>query len=177
MQNYAHVVFALLCLSILLNCNGPGKNNSNMPSPHSDLKEPLIEANQKIVRNESLVIDSYIERNNLTMTETGTGLRYMIYEKGNGPKAEVGKQAMIKFKVYLLDGTLCYSSEEKGPEEFMIGQANKESGLHEGIQYMHTGDKAKMILPSHLAHGMVGDDNKIPSRAIIIYDVELLSIR
>jgi FKBP-type peptidyl-prolyl cis-trans isomerase FkpA len=34
-----------------------------------------------------------------------------------------------------------------------------------------------MILPSHLAHGLLGDDNKIPPKASVIYELELLSLR
>ena len=38
------------------------------------------------------------------------------------------------------------------------------------------GSKARFILPPHLAHGLIGDENRIPARAIIIYDIEVLSI-
>jgi FKBP-type peptidyl-prolyl cis-trans isomerase len=51
-----------------------------------------------------------------------------------------------------------------------------ESGLEEGILLLREGDKAKFILPPHLAHGLLGDDNKIPARSIIVYDLELLSL-
>jgi FKBP-type peptidyl-prolyl cis-trans isomerase FkpA len=39
------------------------------------------------------------------------------------------------------------------------------------------GDKAILILPSHLAHGLVGDENKIPPKASVIYELELLSLK
>ena len=52
-----------------------------------------------------------------------------------------------------------------------------ESGLEEGILLMKTGGKAKFILPPHLAYGLPGDGKKIPARAILVYDVELLSIQ
>ena len=42
--------------------------------------------------------------------------------------------------------------------------------------YMKEGDKAKLILPSHLAYGLIGDQNKIPQKATIIYDIELLEL-
>jgi FKBP-type peptidyl-prolyl cis-trans isomerase len=49
--------------------------------------------------------------------------------------------------------------------------------LHEGIQLLHVGDKAIFILPSHLAHGLLGDEDKIPPHSAVIYDIELLGIR
>ena len=41
---------------------------------------------------------------------------------------------------------------------------------------MHEGDKARFIMPPHLAHGLLGDNHKIPARAIIIYEVELIKL-
>jgi FKBP-type peptidyl-prolyl cis-trans isomerase len=49
-----------------------------------------------------------------------------------------------------------------------------ESGLHEGIKYMKKGEKARLILPPHLAHGLIGDMNKIPMNATLIYDIQVI---
>ena len=49
-----------------------------------------------------------------------------------------------------------------------------ESGLHEGISYMKEGDRAKIIIPSYLAHGLIGDLDKMPPLATIIYDIRLI---
>lgn len=140
-------------------------------------EDPLIRANKQLVKEESRNIDNYIRRRGWDMKETGTGLRYMIYENGKGVKAQTGQIALIDFTVTLLDGTECYSSKNSGPQEFRIGQDNVESGLHEALLLMHVGDKGKFILPPHLAHGLIGDMNKIPARSTIIYDVHLLSLR
>ena len=110
------------------------------------------------------------------METTETGLWYMIYEKGTGIPSSNGKIATIKYNVYLLDGTLCYSSEKTGPKKFTIGKGGVERGLEEGVLMLHMGDKARFILPPHLAQGLTGDGNKIPSRSIILYEVELTQI-
>ena len=111
------------------------------------------------------------------MTKTGTGLRYMIYSKSdNYDTAQVGQLVTVDFEITLLDGTLCYSSAENGPESFVVERADIESGLHEGMQYMCTGDRAKFILPSHMAHGLIGDEDKIPPLTPVIYDIHLLKI-
>ena len=110
------------------------------------------------------------------MTKTGSGLRYLIYKKGNGEKAEVGKKVKISYEVRLINGTLIYSSKDTGPKEFIIGKSNAETGLEEALLLMRVGDRAKLIIPSHLAYGLHGDDNKIPKRATLIYDLELLSV-
>jgi FKBP-type peptidyl-prolyl cis-trans isomerase FkpA len=142
-----------------------------------EILESLVEVNKNLLKTDTEKINRYMERHNLQMEVSGTGLRYNIIGDGRGEKAQEGQVAEIDYKISLLDGTLCYSSEKKGAEEFLIGMDNVESGIHEGITYMKVGQKAKFILPPHLAHGLIGNQEKIPSRAVIVYDIELLGLR
>lgn len=168
--------FIIIIVLIFFSCkNESEKNNSNMNE--KQVKEILINANKIAAEQESLQIDGYVTRRNLNVIKTGTGLRYQIYKNGEGEQASVGKRAVVSYEVSLIDGTVCYSTKEFGPEEFKIGSDRVESGLQEGICYLKVGDKAKIIIPSHLAHGLVGDFKKIPIRSTIIYDIELLKLK
>jgi FKBP-type peptidyl-prolyl cis-trans isomerase FkpA len=138
--------------------------------------EPLINANKKAVQLEDEQIRRYIDRMGWKMKETGTGLRYMISKEGKEEYAHIGKIARIEYECRLISGELCYSSKKTGPKEFKIGSGGVESGLEEGILLMSKGDKAKFILPSHLAFGLIGDQDKIPGKATLVYDVHLLDI-
>ncbi|MFN4123012.1 MAG: FKBP-type peptidyl-prolyl cis-trans isomerase [Flavobacteriales bacterium] len=140
------------------------------------LKEPLIGANRKLVSRESQDIDAYARNRDLTMNRTGTGLRYLIIEEGEGPNPKADDQVKVHFRISLLDGTLCYDSNKSGAETFVVDHDHVESGLHEGIKLMKAGGKAKFILPSHLAHGLLGDKDKIPPLSPVVYDIELLAI-
>ncbi len=166
----------LLFVAALFSCTQEKKPKKIHLKP-ADFKEPLIKANQFYSKEESDEIDQYIKFHKWEMISSGTGLRYMIYKKANGQKAENGMIAKVNFKVSLLDGTLCYSSDKTGAFEFLIGRDNVESGVHEGITYMHIGEKVILIAPSHLAHGLLGDDDKIPAKSSVVYDIELLALR
>ena len=168
-----------LCLFILslISCSGDDNQQALNNISNKQLNDTLVRANQTFIETEKARIDAYISRRQLQMQETGTGLRYFIINRTDGVQATDGKRALVNFKVSLLDGTECYSSEKKGPQEFLIGQDNVESGLHEGIKLMRVGEKAKFIMPSHLAHGLIGDEKKIPPRSVIIYDIELIRLR
>jgi FKBP-type peptidyl-prolyl cis-trans isomerase len=61
-------------------------------------------------------------------------------------------------------------------EEFVIDKSDIESGIQEGIKKMREGDRAKMIIPSHLAHGLVGDLDKIPPLSVIVVDIHLIGL-
>lgn len=175
---------ALVYLSTMLqsSCGNDTKKGTNKTDIESkEFKNKLVEANKMSVKRESDEIDQYVKHKDWQMITTGTGLRYMITKKGTGELANEDaafrKYATVKFKVSLIDGTLCYSSDSTGLREFLIGQDDVETGLHEGIQYLHVGDKATFILPSHLAYGLMGDQRKIPPKASVLYDIELIKIR
>jgi len=137
----------------------------------------LININRILIKKDQKRIIGYIERKNLKMKETGTGLWYEIEKQGDGEMATKGKFATLDFSVSLLDGTPCYSSKSEGAKTFRIGMGGVESGLEEGILFLKTGGKARFILPPHLAYGLPGDGKKIPARAILVYEVELLSLQ
>lgn len=122
-------------------------------------------------------INQYIKAHQYEMECTESGLRYMLLKSGSGDSARTGMTAKVFYKIYLLNGTLCYSSETDGPKEVEIGKANIEPGLHEGIQLMRKGDKMRFILPSYLAHGLTGDQSKIPPLSTVVYEVELMDLK
>lgn len=172
------IILIAFLIYFIMGCRHKSVNHSqDKPLTMEDIKDPSINTNIRLVKQESDDIDQYIKRHNLDMIKTGTGLRYTIYQHGSGEQAVSGKRAKIAYKISLLDGTQCYSSDKSGLQEFKIGEDNVESGLHEGLTYMHVGDKAIFILPSYLAHGRSGDQDKIPPQSSVVYDIELISLK
>jgi FKBP-type peptidyl-prolyl cis-trans isomerase len=168
-----------ICLCLLLISSGSCRNEEPKRSSGQDIsekKEILVRVNRYLVKKDVELIESYAKRRGWEMELTESGLFYQIYERGKGEKAVNGKYATIAYKLSLLDGTICYSSEEQGPKKFILGHSTEESGLEQGILMMQEGDKARLILPPHLAHGLLGDEKRIPARSIIVYEMELLDI-
>ena len=160
----------------LLTACGSNSTEKKDPAPR-ERKESLMKVNKNLVKQEDQKIEDFIRRYQWEMEETGTGLRYMIYHEGSGRQAEKGRTAEISFTVSLLNGETCYSSDEEGPKSFIIGKGGIESGLEEGILLLKEGDRAKFIIPSHLAFGLLGDMKKIPAKAVLVYDIELIKIK
>ena len=163
----------ILCVTIL-SCSGDTEEFKQIDM--NQLQEDLIEANKRATAVETEQIKAYIKEKNLIVHKTKTGLHYQIYKNLAGDSIIENQKAVVKYKVSLLDGTECYSTKD-GVEEFTVGKDYVESGLHEGITFMSVGDKAIIIIPSHLAHGIAGDFKKIPIRSTIVYDIELIAIK
>jgi len=174
-MNCTRIAVILSSALILFSCNGGGKQQESINT--EEYEEPLIYANKQAVQFENEQIEKFISRYHWQMKETGSGLRYSIYFKGSGQVAQPGKLAVMKYNVRLLDGKEIYSSEKNGLKEFIIGRGGVESGLEEGILLLRVGDRAKFIIPSHLGFGLLGDQDKVPPKSTLIYDLELVAIK
>ncbi|MCK9423174.1 MAG: FKBP-type peptidyl-prolyl cis-trans isomerase [Bacteroidales bacterium] len=141
------------------------------------MDDSLINFNHQIVQSENQEIDDFILRYHWKMNTTPTGLRFMIYKKGNGISAEKGNIVTLQYTLKKLTGDLVYATVPGHPVELEIGRHELNNGLEEGVLMMKTGERAKFILPSHLAYGLLGDLDKIPLRTILVYDVELLDVK
>ena len=168
-------IFSILVVILGFSCQSNDSENGKVYS-QKEIMETLLRVNKQLVENEDETIEDFIRRYKWKMNKTGTGLRYWIYKTGKGKKAENNKVAKFNYTVKLLTGDVIYSSEISGPKEFLISRGGVESGIEEGILFLRVGDKAKFIIPSHLAFGLQGDQNKIPAKASLVYDIELLEI-
>lgn len=152
-------------------------NKGNATKFDSQTKEALERVNRVLIKEDREQIESFIKRNKLEgITESPTGLFYLIFGDADGIPVKSGYLVEYSYKVTLLDGTLCYQSKTDSLGTFVVGRGGVEAGLEEGILLMKEGQKAKFIMPPHLAHGLIGDANRIPARAIIVYDIELLRV-
>ena len=133
----------------------------------------MADLNRYMVRKDRERIQSYIERKNLRMTETQTGLWYQILMPGEGETFSEKDKIIMDYECSLLDGTRCYSSKELGPRELILGKSELEAGLNEGLRLLKPGSEAIFIIPPFLAFGLIGDRKLIPPRAVLVYKVKV----
>jgi FKBP-type peptidyl-prolyl cis-trans isomerase FkpA len=141
-------------------------------------QEMSTQMHKELAEQEKIDIILYLERNkSWKMTTTGSGLQYYKYQEGQGMEARANLYAQVEFTISLLDGTDCYKTEENEIDEFKIDRSEVESGVQEAIKLMRIGDKMKLIIPSHLAHGLTGDMNKVPPLSPIVVDLHLVHLK
>jgi FKBP-type peptidyl-prolyl cis-trans isomerase FkpA len=139
--------------------------------------EKSTQMNKQFSAEEEVEINLYLARKpQWKMQKTGSGLRYFIYEKGTGNPAVSDDYVDIEYTITLLDGTSVYSTKSDEVEEFKVDKSEIESGIQEAFKLLREGDKAKLIIPSHLAHGLVGDMSKIPPLSTLIVDISIHKI-
>jgi FKBP-type peptidyl-prolyl cis-trans isomerase FkpA len=169
------IAFALIFLFICSCENRPKEQPSIKVVTQKDVEEKSKEANRQYTLRERDELNIYLKNHSEKFKQTGSGLYYHISKATNNAKVKQEQLVTIAYEIKLLDGTLCYSSKEEGLKKFIVGGDNVETGLHEALLLMKLGESGRFILPSHLAHGLLGDMDKIPPKAVVIYDIELIS--
>lgn len=167
----------MLPVLLLMSCRKQTASEKAPEMTDREEKEMLLRVNKFLVQKDIELIESYSMRHGWNMQVTETGLFYEIYEPSHGKQVRQGDIVNLEYKLSLLDGTLCYSSEEDGNKIFRVGKSQEISGLEQGVELMRSGEKARFIIPPHLAYGLLGDEHRIPARSIIIYEVKLVEVK
>jgi FKBP-type peptidyl-prolyl cis-trans isomerase FkpA len=174
-----YLYFIIVGLLFFSSCKEAANNNpinTNELNAKNDkrIKDQFVKANQQLMQKENDEMDYYTKTHNMAFVKTASGIRYFVYKHSSkGDSIKDGMQITMNFNLKLLDGTECYSSKTEGQKTFVVGHENIESGIHKGVQYLKRGDKAVLLIPSVLAHGLLGDFDKIPPQMPIVYDVEV----
>jgi uncharacterized damage-inducible protein DinB len=103
-------------------------------------------------------------------------LRYIDIKTGDGAAAAAGKQFTVHYTGWLRDGTQFDSSVSRDPLKFVQGRRQVIAGFDVGFEGMKVGGKRRIFIPWQLAYGEQGR-GRIPPRAELIFDVELLDVK
>lgn len=135
-------------------------------------------AREKRLAEAKAKAESELEKLAAGFKKTESGLRYQLIKEGSGAKAEKGQTVSVHYKGQLADGTVFDSSYKRNqPIDFALGVGQVIPGWDEGIGLLKVGDKARFVIPSHLAYGSAGAGGVIPPDATLIFDVELMNVR
>ncbi len=109
---------------------------------------------------------------------TASGLQYSILKSGpaDGKSPTASDTVVVHYAGTLVDGTKFDSSYDRGqPATFGVGQVIP--GWTEILKLMKPGDKWAVVIPSELGYGKRGAGGKIGPDAVLLFDVELISIK
>lgn len=133
---------------------------------------------EKRLTHERARAEAELEKIAADFEKTESGLRFKILTKGSGKKAEKSQMVSVHYEGSLTNGQVFDSSVQRNqPIDFQLGIGQVIPGWDEGISLLRVGDKARFVIPSHLAYGSAGAGGVIPPDATLIFDVELMDVR
>lgn len=133
------------------------------------IKEHLINANKVVAESEDTQINAYIERRGWKMESLTGGVRLMVTKQGNGSTIDYDDKVILNYSVSALDGNTIYSQIS---DTIIVGKNQTTSGMEIALKKLNRGSDAIVILPSQTAYGVVGDGDKIPTRAVLVIDLK-----
>ena len=124
-------------------------------------------------------------KENKSVLETATGLRYEIVKPGTGAYPKVGQQVKLNYVGSSVTGQVFANSaaNNQPPVEFVLqapdtaGGTGTIAGMLEGLQKINAGGKIRLYIPPHLAYGDEGLQGAIPPSAALIFEVELIEVK
>jgi len=109
--------------------------------------------------------------------KTSTGLRYIVLKEGDKSSGSPvpGQRAAVLYKGMLLDGTVFDQQlDPENPFRPRVGRSELIAGWDQALTRMHKGEKWLLIVPYELGYGTRGNPPKIPRRATLVFEMELL---
>jgi FKBP-type peptidyl-prolyl cis-trans isomerase len=135
--------------------------------------ETLTEVNRQLVEKETDNIEALICKKNWKMNYHPEGYYSMVINEGQGKKIQDNSTVELLCKIQLLDGTVCYENQIRS---FKINKTEEIAGLHQGLLGRREGAQLRFIFPFHMAYGLSGDRDKVPLRAALIFEVDILNV-
>lgn len=126
------------------------------------------------LQNDLDLIKKYLTDNNLTASSTNSGLHYIITKEGTGANPDANSTVTVKYKGYLLDGTVF--DETSGTSTATFPLSNLIQGWQEGIPLLKKDGKGTFLIPSYLGYGSA-PVGTIPANSVLIFEIELVKFQ
>jgi len=105
-------------------------------------------------------------------TRTANGVYVQDQTVGTGATIANGDSVAVGYTGWLTNGTQFGSNQPSGvPLSFRVGSNSIIAGFGEGIPGMRVGGTRRIIIPSTLAYGRLGNPPDIPSNAVLVYSI------
>lgn len=113
--------------------------------------------------------------------DTPNGARYVVTQAGSGEATpQKGQHVTVNYTASVLSTgeKVDASADHGGPYNFVVGQPNILPGWNDVLHLMRKGERRTVLLPYWLAYGeKKAPRAKIPAKASIILEVELIDIK
>jgi FKBP-type peptidyl-prolyl cis-trans isomerase FkpA len=104
---------------------------------------------------------------------TSSGLVVEDLVCGEGQEAAPGDVVSVRYTGRLADGSR-FDTSGGAPFTFPLGAGQVIAGWDEGVPGMGVGGQRRLRIPADLAFGDAGLPGRVPPRALVIYDIELV---
>lgn len=152
-------------------------SEQDMDATMSALQQRQIQARAQQAGDNKKAGDAFLVDNGKkdAVVTLPSGLQYKIVKAAEGQKPTDGDTVACNYRGTLIDGTEFDKSEAGKPATFQVGMVIP--GFKEALKLMPVGSRWQLFIPSNLAYGERGAGDVIGPNTMLIFEVELLSIK
>ena len=108
------------------------------------------------------------------------GLKYVDIKVGTGPAAKASSTVSVEYTGWLASTCQKFDSSWDRSGQALpvtLGKGQVIKGWDEGLVGMKAGGIRRLYIPPSLAYGAAGSPPTIPANAVLIFDVQVLSVK
>lgn len=180
MRKLLYVFLLTVLVGAFSACRDHGVTGSVVTSSETEKEDkdaPYVEGNKNIMRRENDEMQMFIRRYGWQMQRTPTGLYVQILEPGSGNLYVENDRVAVAYRTFLLSGEMVYCSDSDGVKRFVVNRSEEIDALHEAVQLLRPGAKARLVIPSHLGYGVAGDGDRIQGLQPFMMEISMLDNR
>jgi FKBP-type peptidyl-prolyl cis-trans isomerase FklB len=159
----------------------PQLSQEEMQQTISELQKRFIAAREKEIKEISArnlaAGKAFLEENKKKegIKTLPSGLQYKVLTEGSGKTPKAADNVTVNYKGTFINGSEFDSSYKRGkPTTFQVDKVVK--GWTEALQLMKEGSKWELFIPPELGYGDRGG-GPVPTNSILIFEVELISVK
>jgi FKBP-type peptidyl-prolyl cis-trans isomerase len=111
------------------------------------------------------------------MTRRPSGLYVLDRRRGAGTPADSARWVTVSYTGWLASGKVIDDTRKKGePRDVLLGYGKVIPAWEEGLRGMRAGGRRLLVVPPALGYGAAGQPGTVPSRATLVFDVEVVRV-
>jgi FKBP-type peptidyl-prolyl cis-trans isomerase FklB len=143
----------------------------------SELRKKMMVTKQQATIDNKIKGDAFLadnkSKNGVKVLESG--VQYTVLKAGNGKKPTDADSVVVDYRGTLINGDEFDATEQGNPATLKV--ASLIAGWKQALTQMPVGSKWKLYIPSQLGYGERGVGSDIGPNEVLVFEVELLSIK
>ena len=169
------VILAALCgLAVLFTFRNATADDTYRPDDFKVYKDEQVVRAQDMITQPPRGHD--IPKDDQKEVTHESGLKYTEIRVGDGEKVKIGSLVLVSYKGSFPNGEVFDSTGNKAPLPVTIGKGDVIKGWEIGLLGMRAGGKRKIKVPYQLAYGEAGKPPKIPGKADLHFELEVMRV-
>ena len=157
------ILLFLLCISVLMGCNGPEPRKPVKVNSGSFYKKSVDRSRQLLAAEEKMIQEIIASDSLHHYESSSTGSWYYFTKKNENSEvvAEADDMVTMTYNIMTFDNDTIYSNDDIGVIQYKVDKQDLFPGLRNSVKLLKENETATFLFPSSLGYGYQGDNDRI----------------